>query len=123
MSLPDRRQWTRSTLATFQRRLAGFVSLALGDVGNLGANLEHDLFNAAPDHKIATRRTPRRHRGHGCECDAHKLIDQRIDIRMANKLARFSASLSCSISVLACTCSASACVRTDRRSGSRNQRR
>jgi|KBSMisStaDraftv2_1062788.scaffolds.fasta_scaffold509213_2 hypothetical protein len=79
-----------------ERRLTGFVSLALGDVGNLSPHFEHDLFNATSGRKIATRRTPRRHRGHGCERDAHKLIDQRIDIRLANKFAAFSMSFNCS---------------------------
>ena len=82
-------QWARSTLANFQRRLTGFVSLALGSVGNLGPHFEHNLFNAASDRKIATRRTPRRHRGHGCERDANKLVYQRINVRLADKLATF----------------------------------
>jgi hypothetical protein len=63
-----------------ERRLTGFVSFALGDVGNLSPHFEHDLFNATSARKITTRRTPRRHRGHGGERDAQKLIDERIDI-------------------------------------------
>ena len=93
MSLPDRRQWTRSTLATFQRRFAGFVSLAQDNVRNLGPHFEHDPFNATSGRKIATGRTPRWHRGHSCERDAHKFINQRIDIRLTDKFTAFLSKL------------------------------
>jgi hypothetical protein len=70
-----------------ERRLTGFVSFELGDVGNLSPHFEHDLFDATSGRKIATRRTPRRHAAHGCERDAHNLVYQRIDIRLADKVA------------------------------------
>src|SRR4029453_867536 len=43
---PAGSEWTRSTLAPFQRRLAGLVGLALGDVGNLGSDFKYDLLDA-----------------------------------------------------------------------------
>jgi hypothetical protein len=93
-----------------ERRLTGFVSFALGDVGNLSPDFEHDLFDATSGRKIATRRTPRRHRGHGCERDAHKLISASTsDWRTSSP--RFWASVSCSISVFAVMCVVSASVR------------
>jgi hypothetical protein len=70
-----------------ERRFPGLVGLALGNLGNLGPHFEHDLFNAASDRKIAARRTSCRHRGHGRERDAHKFINQRIDICLPDKLA------------------------------------
>jgi hypothetical protein len=36
-----------------ERRLTGFVSFVLGDVGNLSPYFEHDLFNAASGCQIA----------------------------------------------------------------------
>ena len=37
----------------------GLVGHLLADVGDLGADLEHDPLDAAPDRKVATRRTAR----------------------------------------------------------------
>jgi len=52
------REWqrTRQSVLLTRRRLAALVGHLLADVGYLGAHLEHDPFDAAPDHKITTRR-------------------------------------------------------------------
>jgi hypothetical protein len=77
-------------LALFaERRLAAFVGLALGNVGNLGTHFEYDPFDATSGRKMATRRAPRRHAADGCERAAHNLVYQRIDICLPDKLAAF----------------------------------
>ena len=81
-------------LALFgERRLAAFVGLALGNVGNLGTHFEYDPFDAASGRQITMGRTPRRHRGHGSQSHADQIVNQRIDVRLPNKLAAFLGQL------------------------------
>jgi hypothetical protein len=81
-------------LALFaERRLSAFVGLALGNVGNLGTHFEYDPFDAASGRQIATGRAPCRHRGHGSQSYADQIVNQRIDIRLPNKLAAFLGQL------------------------------
>jgi len=63
------------------------VSHLLADVGDLGAHLEHDPLDAAPDRKITTRRTPRRQDRQGGQGDAADAVDQFVDIIPAYQLA------------------------------------
>jgi hypothetical protein len=60
MDLPDRRQWTRLTLAILQRRLSGFVGHPFPDGGQLLAKLEYGALDVASGHKVTGRRAPRR---------------------------------------------------------------
>ena len=73
--------------------LTCLVGLALGGVGNLGTHFEYDPFDAASGRQIATGRGPRRHRGHGSQSYADQIVNQRIDIRLADELAAFLGQL------------------------------
>jgi hypothetical protein len=63
------------------------LSAILADVGYLGAHLEHDPLDAAPDRKITTRRTPRRQARQCRQGDTGNVVDQCIDIRPAHQFA------------------------------------
>ena len=69
-----------------ERRLAALVGHLLADVGYLGAHLEHDPLDAAPDRKITTRRTTRRQARQCCQGDTGNAVDQCIDIRLPHQL-------------------------------------
>ena len=85
----------------------------LADVGNLGAHLEHDPLDAAPDRKIATRRAPRRQARHAVRVTpAMPSISASTSARRTSSRF-FSISRSCSISVLTATWAASASARGD----------
>ena len=70
-----------------ERRLAALVGHLETGVGYLGAHLEHDLLDAAPDRKITTRRTPRRQARQVRQHGASDLVDQGIGIVPADKFA------------------------------------
>jgi len=95
-------------LALFaERRLAAFVGFALGNVGDLGTHFEYDPFDAASGCQIATGA----HRA-SIEDMAVKVTPTKSSISASTSdcrtsLPRFSASLSCNISVLALTWAAS----------------
>jgi len=57
----------------------------LADVGYLGADLEHDPLDAAPDRKITTWRAPRRQARQRGQGDTSDLVDQFIDIALAHQ--------------------------------------
>jgi len=54
--------------------------LTLGDVGNLSPHFEHNRFSATSGRKIATRRTPRRHRGRRDGERVEFLLDRRVEL-------------------------------------------
>src|ERR1700736_2537525 len=75
---PTCRSFSPSILLT-KRRLAALVSHLLANVGYLGAHLEYDPLDVAPDRKITSRRAPRRQAGQGGQGDTGNAVDQFID--------------------------------------------
>jgi hypothetical protein len=102
-----------SSVLLVERRFTAFVGHSLADVGDLGAHLEHDPLDAAPNRKIATRRTPRRQARQCGQRDTGNAVDQFIDIRPAYSSRFFSIRRNCNISVLTATWAASASLRGD----------
>jgi hypothetical protein len=62
-------------------RLPPLIGHLKADLAQLGTHLEHDPLDAAPDRKIATRRTPRRQARLGGQRDTGNAVDEHIDIR------------------------------------------
>jgi hypothetical protein len=74
-----------SSCVVIQWRLAAFVGHLLADVGYLGAHLEQDALDAAPDRKITTRRAACRQARQVRQRDTGNAVDQCIDIRPAHQ--------------------------------------
>ena len=93
-----------ATLASvIMRRLTALVGHLLADVRYLGAHLEHDPLDAAPDRKIATRRTPRRQARQCRQGDTGLPSMSASTSARRTSSFRFSIKRSCSISVLTLT--------------------
>jgi hypothetical protein len=65
----------RASVLLIERRLTLLVRQPSAGFGNLGAHLEHDPLDGAPDRKITTWRTPRRHARQCGQGDASDLVD------------------------------------------------
>ena len=81
----QQRRGTQSSALLIERWFTALIGHLLADGGDLGAHLEHDALDGAPDRKITTRRAPRRQARQCGQGDTGNAVDQCIDIGTAHQ--------------------------------------